>query len=129
MGDCKDKRILLVEDNELNQEIASILLEKIGAVIDLASNGKIALEKVQTSAAGYYDWVFMDIQMLVMNGYDAMRAIRALGRPDVKELPIIAMSANAFNEDIQLSIESGMNGHLAKPIDLAKVREVWEKWL
>lgn len=129
LGDCKDKRILLVEDNELNQEIASILLEKTGAVIDLACNGKIALEKVQTSAPGYYDLVFMDIQMPVMNGYDATRAIRALGRPDVKELPIIAMSANAFNEDIQQSLESGMNGHLAKPIDLVKVREALEKWL
>lgn len=129
LGDCKNKRILLVEDNEMNQEIASILLEKTGAVIDLASNGQIALEKVQTSAPGYYDLIFMDIQMPVMNGYDATRAIRALSRTDMKELPIIAMSANAFNEDIQLSLESGMNGHLAKPIDLTKVREVLEKWL
>lgn len=129
LGNFSGRRILVVEDNELNREIASVLLGDTGAFIEEAENGKIALEKIQVSAPGYYDLVFMDIQMPVMNGYDSTRAIRALNRPDLFRLPIIAMSANAFSEDIQMSLDIGMNGHVAKPIDLQKIRDVLEKWL
>lgn len=129
LGDFSGKRILIVEDNELNREIASTLLGNTGAFIEEAENGKVALEKIRMSPAGYYDLVFMDIQMPVMNGYDSTLAIRALDRSDLSMLPVIAMSANAFSEDIQMSLDVGMNGHIAKPIDLQKLREVLEKWL
>ena len=129
LGDFSGKRLLIVEDNELNREIASTLLGNTGAFIEEAENGKVALEKIRMSPAGYYDLVFMDIQMPVMNGYDSTLAIRALDRSDLSMLPIIAMSANAFSEDIQMSLDVGMNGHIAKPIDLQKLREVLEKWL
>ena len=128
-GNFTGKRILLVEDNKLNCEIASVLLGKTGALIETAENGLIALNKVQNSIPGYYNLIFMDIQMPVMNGYDSTRAIRSINRLDINTLPIVAMSANAFAEDIQMSKEAGMNGHLAKPIDFGKIKEVLEKWL
>ena len=128
-GNFEGKRILLVEDNSLNREIATVLLEETGAVVEEAENGLVAVNMVKNSSPGYYDLVFMDIQMPVMNGYDSTRHIRALERPDIKSMPIIAMSANAFAEDIKLCKESGMNEHIAKPIDFGKVLEILEKYL
>ncbi|WP_297901311.1 response regulator [uncultured Parabacteroides sp.] len=128
-GNFVGKRILLVEDNSLNREIATVLLEETGASIETAENGLIAVNMLRDSSPGYYDLVFMDIQMPVMNGYDSTRHIRALERPDAKSIPIIAMSANAFAEDIKKSKESGMNGHIAKPIDFGKLCEILEKYL
>ena len=128
-GNFEGKRILLVEDNSLNREIATVLLEETGAVVEEAENGLVAVNMVKNSSPGYYDLVFMDIQMPVMNGYDSTRHIRALERPDIKSMPIIAMSANAFAEDIKLCKESGMNEHIVKPIDFGKVLEILEKYL
>ena len=128
-GNFEGKRILLVEDNSLNREIATVLLEETGAVVEEAENGLVAVNMVKNSSPGYYDLVFMDIQMPVMNGYDSTRHIRVLERPDIKSMPIIAMSANAFAEDIKLCKESGMNEHIAKPIDFGKVLEILEKYL
>lgn len=129
LGDFTGKRILIVEDNILNREIATELLGETGAQIETAENGRIAVDKIQESPNYYYDLILMDIQMPVMNGYEAARAIRTIDRPDILSLPIIAMSADAFIEDIQMCKESGMNGHIAKPIDLEKVREVLKKYL
>ncbi len=115
--DLSGLRVLLVEDNDLNMEIAAAILEAAGLVIETAQNGSEALEKVQTQPAGSYDLVLMDIQMPVMNGYDATRAIRALDDPERAGIPIIAMTANAFDEDRANAHAAGMNAHVAKPID------------
>lgn len=113
--------ILLVEDNPLNAEIASFILEDEKADVDLAIDGKKAVEKFQKMPQDYYDMILMDIMMPVMNGLEATQAIRSLERPDAKTVPIVAMSANAFAEDVQKSLEAGMNDHIAKPIDAQKV--------
>ena len=127
-SDYTGKRILLVEDNELNREIAGEILQMTGAEVETAENGKIAVEKVEASPEGLYDLVFMDIQMPVMNGYEATAAIRSL--PGEKgKLPIVAMTANAFAEDVQLAKNTGMNGHIAKPLDMNKLNDVLESWL
>lgn len=123
------KRVLLAEDNELNREIAQELLSFIGVQVEQAEDGQAALEMVEKSAPGYYDMIFMDIQMPVMNGYEATRRIRALGREDVKHIPILAMSANAFDDDIQEAKESGMNDYVAKPVEVTKLMEALHKWL
>ena len=112
------KRILLVEDNELNQEIAQTILEDAGFIIETANNGRIAVEKMEQAVPGQYDLIFMDIQMPVMNGYEAAKQIRALKNPDIAAIPIIAMTANAFEEDREKSFAAGMNGHLAKPVSV-----------
>lgn len=109
------KRVLLVEDNAINAEIATIVLEQYGIAVDHAENGRIGADKAMTAEAGYYSAVLMDIQMPVMNGYEATRAIRSLPGEYYRTLPIIAMSANAYDEDIQASLDSGMNAHIAKP--------------
>ena len=109
------KRVLLVEDNAINAEIATIILEQYGIALDHAENGRIGADKVKTAEAGYYSAVLMDIQMPVMNGYEATRAIRSLPGEYYRTLPIIAMSANAYDEDIRASLDSGMNAHIAKP--------------
>ena len=109
------KRVLLVEDNAINAEIATIILEQYGIVVDHAENGRIGADKAMTAEAGYYSAVLMDIQMPVMNGYEAARAIRSLPGEYYRTLPIIAMSANAYDEDIRASLDSGMNAHIAKP--------------
>ncbi len=111
-------RILLAEDNELNQEIAEAILSEAGFIIEVAGNGQEALDMLKASEPGYYQLVLMDIQMPVMDGYEAARAIRALDDPQLSALPIIAMTANAFEEDKQNALRSGMNGHIAKPIDI-----------
>lgn len=122
------KKILLAEDNDLNWEIAEDLLSEVGFELERAENGKICVEKFEQSAQGYYDVVLMDIRMPIMNGYDAARAIRASARPDAK-LPIIAMTADAFSDDIQRCLECGMNEHVAKPIDVNRLTQLLKKYL
>ena len=115
-ADFKGKHILLVEDNELNREIAQEILQEYGFLVDTAENGAVAVEKVSTAAPGSYDLVLMDVQMPIMDGYTATRKIRALDDPARAKLPILAMTANAFDEDRRNALESGMNGFLSKPI-------------
>lgn len=116
-------RVLLAEDNDLNAEIACELLQEAGLIVDWAENGQVALQKFDDSPSGFYDVVLMDVQMPLMDGYEATRRIRTLDRCDAQTIPIIAMSANAFSEDIHASLESGMNAHLSKPIDMRRVLE------
>ncbi len=119
------KSILLVEDNELNREIALTILEEVGFVLDSAEDGAIAVEMVQNADPNQYDLILMDIQMPIMNGYDATRAIRRLEDPKKANIPIIALSANVFDDDKRQSKEAGMNGHLGKPIDLDEIFEMF----
>lgn len=126
--DLSGKRILLAEDNELNWEIAEELLGDLGLELDWAENGHICVEKFTASPEGYYDAVLMDLRMPVMTGYEATEAIRASGRADA-DIPIIAMTADAFSEDIQHCLDVGMNAHIAKPIDIREVSRLLEKYL
>lgn len=123
------KKLLVVEDNELNLEIASTLLKEAGFAVDTAENGKIAVEKVEAASADRYDLILMDIQMPEMDGYEATRRIRAL--PDAKKaaLPIVAMTANAFEDDRKNALRAGMNGHIAKPLDIPKLFQVLSELL
>jgi signal transduction histidine kinase/CheY-like chemotaxis protein len=123
------KKLLVVEDNELNLEIASTLLKEAGFEVDTAENGKIAVEKVEAASADRYDLILMDIQMPEMDGYEATRRIRAL--PDTKKaaLPIVAMTANAFEDDRKNALRAGMNGHIAKPLDIQKLFQVLSELL
>ena len=123
------KRILLVEDNALNREIGVEILSQTGISVDTAENGRVAVDMIENSPAGTYDLVFMDIQMPVMDGCEAAVKIRALPREDLKTLPIIAMTANAFADDRQKTKEAGMNGHMAKPIDMDQLRVILKTWL
>lgn len=122
------RRALLVEDNELNREIAQILLEDEGLLVDYAANGLKAVDAFAASAPGFYDYIFMDITMPVMDGHEATRCIRALPRPDAKTVPIIAMTANAFQDDIQQSLDAGMNDHLLKPLNFEKVKQTVQRF-
>ena len=122
-------RALLVEDNMINMEIAQILLDQAGFLIETAENGKIALEMTAASEPGYYDVILMDIQMPVMDGYTAAQAIRALPDPGLAGIPIIAMTANAFQEDIKKAEEAGMNGHIAKPLDIPDMKATLQRVL
>lgn len=122
-------RALLVEDNMINMEIAQMLLDQAGFVIETAENGKIALEMTAASEPGYYDVILMDIQMPVMDGYTAAQAIRALPDPGLAGIPIIAMTANAFQEDIKKAEEAGMNGHIAKPLDIPDMKSTLQRVL
>ena len=115
------KRILLAEDNELNREIATELLQEAGFLVECAENGQQACDMVRQAGPGYYDLILMDIQMPIMDGYEATRIIRAMEDPALASLPIVAMTANAFEEDRERALEAGMNDHLAKPIDLEKM--------
>ena len=127
--DCyKDKRILLVEDIDINREIVVSLLEHTGVAIDIAENGRVALEAVKTNPE-VFDMVFMDVHMPEMDGYEATKAIRALDHPKAKTLPIIAMTANVFKEDIEKCLVSGMNGHVGKPVTLADILEKMDYYL
>ncbi|NBJ92048.1 response regulator [bacterium 1xD42-62] len=121
------KKILLVEDNELNQEIAEELLKQVGFAVDVANDGAVAVERMREAEPGRYDLILMDIQMPVMDGYEATKQIRALENRDSSGIPIIAMTANAFDEDKKAALEAGMNGHIAKPIDISKLLEVLEE--
>ena len=119
--DFTGKRLLLVEDNELNREIEATVLTGAGFVVDEAEDGSVAVEKVRNAAAGLYDVVLMDIQMPVMDGYAATKEIRSLENKKLAAIPIIAVSANAYDEDVKASLAAGMNGHIAKPIDVKKL--------
>ena len=119
-----ERRVLVVEDNELNREIAVELLEEAGFLVDTAGDGAEAVEKVKNSRPGHYALVLMDLRMPVMDGHSAARAIRALGDPGLANVPIVALSANTFDEDRKQSAESGMNAHLAKPLDIDRLLEV-----
>ena len=121
------KRILVVEDNELNMEIICTILENYGIKTEQAVNGKEAVRRMEESVPGYYDMIFMDIMMPEMDGLEATRTIRNLDREDCKKIPIYAMSANAFDEDVKRSLASGMNGHLSKPVNLQVLEKtLWE---
>lgn len=122
--DLSGKSVLLVEDNELNLEIAKMLLEDEKMVVTTAENGEEAVDIVSQSVPGRFDFIFMDIMMPVMDGLEAARQIRTLNRKDTKEIPIIAMTANAFQDDIRDCIDAGMNAHIAKPIDIEKMEAV-----
>ena len=126
--DLQDKRILLAEDNELNWEVAEDLLSELGLSLDWAENGQICVDKFQASEPGHYDAVLMDIRMPVMGGYEAAHMIRNSGRQDA-DIPIIAMTADAFSEDIQKCLEAGMNAHVSKPIDAPSVARLLKKYM
>lgn len=123
------KRLLLCEDNDLNAEIAEMILGEFHLNVDRAENGRMGVELFENSDLGYYSMIFMDVRMPEMDGYEATRAIRALDRPDAKLVPICALSANAFADDIRQSMEAGMNTHLAKPLDVTLLTEVLNKYL
>lgn len=125
----KQAKILIVDDNEINLEIGMEILRDAGYAADSASDGSIAVERIKNSKPGEYDLILMDIQMPVMNGYDASRAIREIKDETLSHIPIIALSANAFEEDKAMAYESGMNGHLAKPINTAELYEMIQKTL
>ena len=122
--DFTSKRVLLAEDDELNTEIAKTLLEADGLIVETAADGKEALDMYLASGDGYYDVILMDIRMPVMDGLEAAKQIRRSDRKTAASVPIIAMTANAFDEDMKKSVECGMNGHLSKPIDMNRIREV-----
>ncbi len=128
-NDYTGRRFLIVEDNALNMEIAVELLHMTGASIESAVNGQEAQEKFESSPAGFYDAILMDVQMPVMDGYTATRKIRASGHPDAKTIPIIAMTANTFTEDIDAALVSGMNGHITKPVDVKAFYQIIEEFL
>ena len=127
--DLHDKTILLVEDNQLNREIAMEILNMQGLCVETAVNGKEAVEMFKQSTVGKYDAILMDIQMPVMNGYEATEAIRAFKREDANTIPIFALTANAFITDIVKAQNAGMNGHIAKPIDVEILIKTLQKWI
>ena len=127
--DLSGRRILLAEDNELNWEVAKELLSDLGVELDWAEDGRICLDKFQKSPEGYYDIILMDIRMPHMTGYEATKAIRGLNHPDALSIPIIAMSADAFSDDIQRCLECGMNAHIAKPIDIIELTRLLKRYL
>ena len=120
-------RILLVEDNEINCEIVEYILQEAGAETVTAKDGKAAVDAFEASSPGTFDCVLMDLMMPVMSGYEATRVIRGLDRTDAKAVPIIALSANTFEEDIALAKDAGMNEHLAKPVDIHKMFRVMSR--
>ncbi len=127
--DFTGRRVLLVEDNEINIEVAKELLGMVGIQVEMAVNGKLAVEAVQEKEPGYFDLIFMDIQMPVMNGYEAAEAIRALEREDLKKIPIVAMTADAFADDIKRAKDAGMNDHISKPVDIERLEEALKRWV
>ncbi|MCR5411177.1 MAG: response regulator [Lachnospiraceae bacterium] len=129
--DLKGKRVLLVEDNEMNREIARIILEENGLLVEEAVDGYYAVEKIAGSVPGYFDFVLMDVQMPRMNGYEATRQIRALSDPVLSNVPIVAMTANAFGEDKEKAAEAGMNAHISKPVDFKALLDTlmgFDRW-
>lgn len=127
--DFSGKRVLLVEDNEMNREIAEEILQEDGLIVEIAENGSVAMKKFEEAEVGYYQMIFMDIQMPIMDGYEATRGIRALDREDAKAVPIVALTANAFQEDRKLAKEAGMNEHLSKPFRRKSIYQVLVKYL
>ncbi len=128
-GSLQGKRVLLAEDNDLNWEIANELLTAMGLEVEWAENGKVCLEKFSQSQEGWYNGILMDLRMPIMTGFEAAKAIRALGREDAGEVPIIAMSADTFEDDVKRCLDCGMDAHVAKPIDLQEVTQVLEEYL
>ena len=122
------KHVLLSEDNDLNWEIAEELLSEAGFELERAENGQICVEMFEQSPVGFYDVILMDIRMPIMNGYDAAKTIRALDRKDAN-IPIIAMTADAFSDDIQHCLDCGMNEHVAKPIDVDRLSQILKKYI
>lgn len=129
LADFSGKRILLVEDIELNREIAQVILEEAGFLVDTAPDGTDAVAIMEKAEENYYDAILMDVQMPIMDGYEATRTIRRLPRNDVKDLPIIAMTANALEEDKEAALMNGMNAHIAKPLDMDVFISVLRKFL
>lgn len=123
-SDFAGKKVLLVEDNELNQEIASTILSEAGFTVDIANDGDVAVNKMKKASVGQYDLILMDIQMPKMDGYEATRQIRQLADRQIADIPIVAMTANAFEEDRQSALDAGMNGHIAKPIENSELFEI-----
>ena len=121
--DFTGKRVLLAEDNELNQQIAQAILTETGITVDIADDGTAAVEMVEKAPAGTYDVILMDIQMPIMDGYTAAKQIRGLADKKKAQIPIVAVTANAFKEDEKTAMDAGMNGHLAKPYDVPKIME------
>jgi CheY-like chemotaxis protein len=119
--DFKGKRILLAEDNSLNQQIAEVILQEAGFIVDIAGDGNEAVEKMKNAPAGYYDVILMDIQMPHMDGYEATKQIRALDDPEKAKIPVVAVTANVFEEDKKAALAAGMNGHLAKPYEIPQI--------
>ncbi len=127
--DFTGKRVLLAEDNEMNQMIATAILREAGITVEVASDGAVAVEKMKEAPAGYYGLILMDIQMPHMDGYEAARQIRALADPEKARIPILAVTANAFEEDRKTALDAGMNGHLAKPYDIPQIMETLAAFL
>ena len=120
----KGKHLLMAEDNELNAEMAQTLLTDAGAAVAVVENGRKALELFEKSSEGTFDLILMDVMMPIMDGFEATKAIRALERPDAKTIPIIAMTANAFAEDAERCLAAGMNAHMAKPLEIEKIKKI-----
>ena len=127
--DFTGKRVLLAEDNEMNQMIAEAILTEVGLEVDIAGDGEIAVAKVEAAPSNHYDIVLMDIQMPNMDGYEAAKRIRELSDPAKANIPIVAVTANAFEEDRKIALAAGMNGHLAKPYDVPKMMETLKQLL
>ena len=119
----------MVEDNEINTEIATELLTEEGCIVETANDGVVCIDMIEKADADYYKMILMDIQMPVMNGYDATRKIRRMGDPHKANIPIVAMTANAFSEDRQAALDAGMNDHIAKPIDMNILVSTLRKYL
>lgn len=126
--DFSGKRLLVAEDNELNWEIANELLSRAGFVLDWAENGALCVEKYTAAQPGYYNAILMDLRMPEMNGYEATRSIRAMEREDAKQIPIIAMTADAFSDDVKACLDCGMNGHVAKPLNIPELLRLLQKY-
>jgi CheY-like chemotaxis protein len=122
-------RALVVEDNELNAEIAQNILEDCDFEVELAGDGEQAVQRITETEPGTFDIILMDIMMPVMDGLDATRAIRAMDREDCREIPIVAMSANVFDDDLKKSVECGMNGHLEKPVEISQMYRLFKEIL
>ena len=128
-SDFKGKRLLLVEDNELNREIAQTILEEAGFVVETAPDGTDAVNMMQNAEENHFDAILMDVQMPVMDGYEATRIIRSMSRKDAKDIPIIAMTANAMEEDKEMALKNGMDAHIAKPLDIELFISLLAKFL
>ena len=126
--DFTGKRLLVAEDNELNWEIACELLSEAGFVLDWAENGKICVDKFAAAQPGYYNAILMDLRMPVMNGLEATRTIRSMAREDAGQIPIIAMTADAFSDDVKACLDSGMNGHAAKPLNMQELLRMLQRY-
>lgn len=126
--DFTGKRLLVAEDNELNWEIASELLSGVGFVLEWAENGRLCVEKFTDAKPGYYDAILMDLRMPEMNGFEATRSIRGMEREDAREIPIIAMTADAFSDDVKACLDCGMNGHVAKPLNMSELLKLLHRY-